>query len=291
MTGPWFLGVMAPFDLESTGQDPEDARIVQAYVGRVGGGYEARDVCDILVNPGVPVPAEAVKIHGYTTEHLREHGDPADAAVHIIAEAVADALREGVPLVGHNIRYDLTVLDRECRRHGLPTLEDRVAGLVGPVLDTQILSKHVDQYRRKSTQINPLTGEPYGAQQLRTTALAFGVGWSDEDAHGARYDALVSARVAWRIGQIAAMPLGERPAAQGRELVRFNDLQLWLPDLHEAQKRWAAEQDAGLKDWFLKQARATRDMDEQIEFHRRAESCTGHWPVYPFAAEQQGAIA
>ncbi|MGH3585432.1 MAG: exonuclease domain-containing protein, partial [Pseudonocardia sp.] len=218
MSGPWHLGRMAPFDLETTGKDPEDARIVQAYAGLVGGGLEPVDVCDLIVDPGVPVPHEAAKIHGLTTEHVREHGDPADAAVNIIVAAVASALAEGVPLVGHNIRYDLTVLDRECRRHGLPTLADRVD--VAPVLDTQVLSKHVDQYRRRSTDINPATGEPYGAQQLRTCALAFRVGWSDGDAHGARHDALASARVAWRIGQIAAMPLRDRPRAQGRELVR-----------------------------------------------------------------------
>jgi len=287
MTGPWHLGRMAPFDLETTGKDPEDARIVQAYVGRVGGGLERVDLCDLLVDPGVPVPAESSLIHGLTTEHLREHGDPANTAIDIIVSAVAASLQERIPLVGHNIRYDLTVLDRECRRHRLPTLEDRPGGLVGPVLDTHTLSKHVDKFRRRSTEINPLDGEPYGAQVLRTTALAFGVEWSDNDAHGARYDALTSARVAWRIGQIAALPLRDRPREQGREPIRFNHVAVSLPELHEAQKRWAAEQDAGLRDYFLRLARGTRDLDEQIELTRRAESCTGHWPVYPFTAERQ----
>ncbi|WP_242892631.1 exonuclease domain-containing protein [Actinomadura litoris] len=287
----WHLGRLCAFDLETTSVDPEDARIVQAYAGLVGGGLEPVDVCDLVVDPGIPVPHEAQRIHGLTTEYVREHGDPADAAVDIIVSAVASALLEGVPLVGHNVRYDLTVLGRECRRHGLPTLEDRVDGLVGPVLDTQVLSKHVDQYRRKSTEINPATGEPYGAQQLRTCAIAFNVGWSDEDAHGARYDALTAARIAWRIGQIAGLPLRDRPRAQGRELVRFNHVMVPLARLHQAQEQWAREQDAGWAAYFREQAEKTADVDEQIEFHRRAESCTGHWPVYPFAAEQQGQLA
>lgn len=287
MSGPWHLGRMAPFDLETTDKDPENARIVQAYAGLVGGGYVPVDVCDVLVDPGVPVPAEATKIHGFTTEFLREHGDPADAAVDIIISAVASALAEGVPLVGHNIRYDLTVIDREARRYGLPTLADRTGGRIAPVLDTQTLSKHVDKFRRKSSDINPATNEPYGPQVLRTTALAFGVDWSDEDAHGARYDALISARVAWRIGQIAAMPMRERPRAQGRELVRFGQVAVPVEELHAAQVRWAREQDAGLAEYFRGQAEAAREVDDQIEFMRRAESCTGHWPIYPFAAERQ----
>lgn len=268
---------MCPLDTETTGQDPETARIVEAYIGQVGGGHPAVDPAPLLINPGVEVPAEAAKIHGYTTEHLRQHGAPAAEAIELFAGRAASALRAGVPLVGHNIRYDLTVLDRECRRYGLPTLVERTGGMEGPVIDTQVLSKHVDPYRRR---VSPTQG----AQQLKTCAQVFRVGWADEDAHGARYDALVAARVAWRLGVIAALPKEDRPKfSASRDL--FDDLAVDLAELYAAQKRWAAEQAAGLAKYFRKQAAQAKTADEQIDLQRRAESCTGAWPVIPYAGE------
>jgi DNA polymerase-3 subunit epsilon len=275
----WHLGRMAPLDFETTGPDPETARIVEAYIGLVGGDQENVDPPSILINPGVEVPDEAVKIHGYSTAYLREHGAPAAESIDRIAGRAASALTAGVPLVGHNIGgYDLTVLDRECHRHGLATLAERTGGLEGPVIDTQVLSKHVDPYRKR-------VSETQGAQCLKTCAQAFRVGWSDEDAHGARYDALAAARVAWRIGAIAVLPREERPVfSASRDL--FNEIAASLPELFVSQKRWAAEQDAGLAEYFRKQARRVRDADEQLDLIRRADSVAarvGHWPVAPYA--------
>lgn len=263
MATSWHLGRMAPFDLETTGVDPENARVVEAYVGRVGGSYEPVDCGTILVNPGIEVPDEAAKIHGYTTEFLREHGDPADAAVHIVASWVAAALQEGVPLVGHNISYDLTVLDRECRRYGLPTLEDRTGGLVGPVIDTLVLSKHVDPYRKRVSATQ-------GAHQLKTCAQVFRVGWEDTEAHSARYDAMAAARVAWRIGAIAQLPRDARPQlSSSRNL--FDALAVDLPDLFTFQKRAKATQDADFADYLRKQNKPT-------------DGVVGHWPYTPYTA-------
>lgn len=279
----WHLGRMAPFDLETTSPNPEDARIVEAYLGRVGGQYEPVEHDPILVNPGVEVPAEAAKIHGYTTEHLREHGMAADAGVDIVVSLVAAALQEGIPLVGHNISYDLTVLDRECRRHELPTVTERCNGWLGPVIDTKILSKHVDPYRRR-------VSKEQGAQVLKTCAQVFGIGWVDADAHGARFDALVSARVAWRMGVIAHLPKDQRPklaSKASRDL--FDHLAVPLADLHRAQIDWAAEQAASYAEYLRKQAWEARTADEQEAKLAEAAAVTGDWPYRPYAAA--GAIA
>ncbi|MFC5184405.1 exonuclease domain-containing protein [Actinomadura harenae] len=270
----WHLGRMCPFDLETTGPAPETARIAQVYVGLVGGGQDPLDLCDLLVNPGIPMPDETAKIHGLTTEYLTEHGHPAAEAIGAIANDVAEALLRGIPVVGHNVRYDLTVLDRECRRYGLPTVDDLTGGALGPVIDTQILSKHVDKYRRR-------VSKEQGAQVLKTCAAAFDIPWDDDAAHGARADALIAARVAWRIGQYAAMPRADRPAAKGRRLEAFDVLQVDLPTLHATQKRLAVEQDRDLAAYFRGEAERSRDADEQIEFHTKAASCTGHWPLIP----------
>ena len=267
MTAPWYLGRLAPFDLETTAPNPEEARIVEAYVGYVGGGLEPIDREPLLVDPGVEVPAEATAIHGYTTEHLREHGDPADAGVYIIATAVADAIRTQVPLVGQNIRYDLTVLERELARYEYPSLAELAGRPISLVIDTLVLSKYLDRWRRR-------VSAEQGAHVLKTTAQVFGVAWVDEEAHGARYDALVAARVAWQMGRIAHLPLAQRPRVlSGRDDRRhlFDDLAVDLPTLFASQQRWAAEQAASYQEWLRSpKAGEKRDPDAVI---------SGEWPI------------
>ncbi|MEU8040942.1 exonuclease domain-containing protein [Streptosporangium sp. NPDC049078] len=265
----WHLGRLAPFDLESTSANPQEARIVEAYVGYVGGGLEPIDREPLLIDPGVEVPAEATKIHGFTTEHLREHGTPADAGVWIVANAVADAVNEGVPLVGQNISYDLTVLSRELARYELPSLAEMTARSGSRLLaiDTYVISKFLDRWRRR---VSP----EQGAHQLKTTAAVFGVAWVDEEAHGARYDALIAARVAWRMGQIAHMPCEARPRIQsGRrdERYLFDALAVDLPTLFASQQRWAREQAASYQE-YLRSPKAGEKQDVNAVI-------SGDWPI------------
>ena len=63
----WSDGRLLAFDTETTGTDPETARIVSAACLWRGGASEAADE-EWLVNPGVPIPAEATAIHGITDE-------------------------------------------------------------------------------------------------------------------------------------------------------------------------------------------------------------------------------
>ncbi|MFI6793624.1 exonuclease domain-containing protein [Nonomuraea sp. NPDC050383] len=275
---------MAPFDLETTSPNPEEARIVEAYHGYVGGGSDPVDRPPLLVDPGVEVPAEATAIHGYTTEHLREHGMPAEEAIPRIAGAVIAAWNEGIPLVAHNARFDLTVLDRELVRYGQPPLIKWAAGEYGPVIDTLVLSKRLDRWRRR---VSP----DQGAHALKTCAQVFGIPWRDEDAHGARYDALIAARIAWRMGAIAHMPAEQRPRIQsGRQDERhlFDELATDLPTLFASQRRWAAEQAASYQEWLRSpKAGEKRNADAVI---------SGAWPVEPASAQEtqqtaQGAVA
>ena len=123
------------------------------------------------------------------------------------------------PIVAMNARYDITVLDRECRRHGLPTLLDRhIDDMIWPVIDPFVLDKQVDPYRR-------------GRRTLSALCSHYGVAL--DDAHDATADAVAAARVACRIG--AARP----------ELAAMD-----IEDLHHAQMRWAAEQAASLAAYF-----------------------------------------
>src|SRR5699024_5836301 len=108
---------------ETTGVDVFSDRIVTAAaVLRGGGDHEVRTW---LIDPGMEIPAGASAVHGISTEHAREHGsDPRDALVEI-SDHLHEALVGGVPVVGFNVSFDLTLLESELARHGLPTLAAR----------------------------------------------------------------------------------------------------------------------------------------------------------------------
>ena len=49
----------------------------------------------------------------------------------------------GIPVVVYNAPYDLSLLDRECRRNGLEPID-----APGPVIDPLVIDKAVDSYRK-----------------------------------------------------------------------------------------------------------------------------------------------
>jgi len=75
----------------------------------------------MLLNHNVPIPSEAVAVHGYTREYLRKHGrDP--RCVH---EAFREYARDH-PLVAHNLSYDWNrCLLPEWARIGVPQIGQR----------------------------------------------------------------------------------------------------------------------------------------------------------------------
>ncbi len=260
------MGRMCAFDLETTGVDVEADRIVTAAAIRLGGGA-GTEPSSWMADPGIPIPDEAAAVHGITTEHARAKGSPAVNVVDEVAQTLADALGTGVPIVGHNVAYDLTLLDRECRRHELPTLLERFTDdVLWPVLDTRVLDTHVLPYRKRPSKTQ-------GARQLVTLAQVYELPWVEDDAHGCEYDALIAARVAYRIGTLAHMRRGDWPEPIRTERrPRFQELKgLDLEELHHLQIRLAREQAAGLETHFRKTDR-TAVVD-------------GSWPVRPWVGE------
>jgi DNA polymerase-3 subunit epsilon len=263
----WHTTRMVAFDLETTGVDVEADRIVTAAAIGLGGG-ESSESHEWLADPGIEIPAEATAVHGITTEHAREHGESAIEVVGQIAHVLAVQVRDGVPIVGHNVPFDLTLLDRECRRYALPTLHDRLADRPLYVIDTRVLDQHADPYRRRPSKAQ-------GARQLVTLAQVYELGWDDESAHGCSYDALVAARVAYRIGQLAHMDVDDWPERirQVRRPRYGRFAALTLAELHALQVELAADQAAGLQAHFRK-----TDPDAVVR---------GDWPLIPH--QQTGA--
>ncbi|MGY5135409.1 exonuclease domain-containing protein [Streptomyces nigrescens] len=182
----WHQGLLVSFDLETTGTDVEQDRIVTAALLRLEGDGRPAGKLTWLLDPGVPIPDEAAAIHGISTAYVQEHGRPPATAIEEITEALAEALRAEIPLVVMNARYDLSLLDRECRRHGLRTLTERLGHAPAPVIDPLVLDKHVDRYRKGKRALQALCGH-YGVRL--------------DGAHEAGADAAAAAGVARRIGE------------------------------------------------------------------------------------------
>ncbi|RZU61042.1 3'-5' exonuclease [Zhihengliuella halotolerans] len=131
----------AAFDLETTGTDPETARIVTASVIVVNGKSEIVHHNEWLVDPGVEIPEGAAAVHGITTAKARAEGQDAASAVAEITAHLRD-LFATMPVMAFNAAYDFTLLSREAARYGVEPLAP------APVIDPLVIDRHVDKYRR-----------------------------------------------------------------------------------------------------------------------------------------------
>jgi len=109
---------VAVLDLETTGLNVKQDRVVQAAaIAMLGVRILEVPRLSLLVNPGMPIPESATRIHGLTDS---------DVAAAPTFTDVAESLREilsGRVVVGHHIGFDLAVLRNEAARAGIPWTE------------------------------------------------------------------------------------------------------------------------------------------------------------------------
>lgn len=201
-------------DLETTSADPEEARIVSAAIIQRGPDVLCAVNWDWLIDPGVPIPPEATAVHGIDDATAALGLDPFEA-LDEIARAILVAAVTPIPLVIYNAQFDLTVLDRECRRHGVGLSFD---GLL--VIDPFVIDKELDQFRK-------------GSRKLVDVAAHYHVP-AEGTAHGAHADALMAARIAVR--QMADPGIAS----------------LTPERLHELQIGWCFAQRASLEAYFAR---------------------------------------
>lgn len=156
----WCDGPLLGFDLETTGVDPlEDVPVSYALV-QTDCGAVTRTVT-ALVDPGRAIPPGATAVHGISTARARDEGQPLEDAIERIASGLLEASAAGVPVVGMNVRFDLTMADACLRRTGRPSLV--AAGWRGPVIDLLVIDRHVDQWRKGSRRLGDLCAH-YGVE-------------------------------------------------------------------------------------------------------------------------------
>jgi DNA polymerase III subunit epsilon len=217
----WYEGPLAAFDTETTGVDVETDRIVSAAVVVQDGPGTRPRVTRWLVNPGVPVPEGATAVHGLTDEHLQRNGRWPAPVMYEIAEELAEQAAMARPLVVMNAPFDLTLLDRELRRHRASSLDSWFETSALRVLDPRVLDKHLDRYRK-------------GRRTLTDLCAHYGV--TLEGAHDAAADALAALDVVRAVGRRFAARLERLTPAE----------------LHTLQTGWHAAQARGLQAWFTK---------------------------------------
>ncbi|MEU6235917.1 exonuclease domain-containing protein [Kitasatospora sp. NPDC047058] len=231
------------FDTETTGPDPQEARIVTAALVVRGGGRDDQTFT-WLINPGVPIPDEAAAIHGITTEKAESEGQAPKVALEDIASRLAAALTYGMPVIAFNLSFDWTVLDRDLRRNGLAPMSERLATEWPALLDPHVIDKHVDRYRKGS-----------GMRKLQPTADVYGV--QVTDWHTADADAS------------AALSIAEAQFQQFPWLAN-----LGAAGLYGAQQGWRSEQQASLQEWFRTKATPEQGGSPDKVVH-------GAWPLLP----------
>ncbi|MFF4016308.1 3'-5' exonuclease [Streptomyces sp. NPDC001843] len=236
----WHRELLIGFDLETTGTDPCEARIVTAAVIEVRAG-RPMGRREWLADPGVEIPADAVAVHGISNERAAAEGAPADR----VADAVADVLtaywKTGVPVVAYNAAFDLTLLSAELRRYGLPSLSDRLGGPdPAPVIDPYTIDRQVDRYRR-------------GKRNLEAVCAEYGVVL--DTAHDATADALAAARLASAIADRHPKVAALGPA-----------------ELHRRQVGWYAEWAADFQNFLRGKGQTDAVVDGTWPLRELAES-------------------
>lgn len=153
-------------DLESTGTNPEQDRIVEVTIGRFNVNTLASQVLEMRVNPGVPIPAEASAVHGILDAHVAAL--PAFSAI----AARVSALLAGADLIGfHHRRFDVRLLVAELQR----------CGLLNPIADARMID----------------VGQIFMTREPRTleAAMRFFCDEAHEGAHGTTADVVATLKV------------------------------------------------------------------------------------------------
>jgi DNA polymerase III epsilon subunit family exonuclease len=127
------------FDTETTGLEP-GSRIVEMAAISFNERGDLIDSFTSLINPGMPIPADASIANGITQADL----DHAPATREVVPKFLS-WLPSNAALVIHNAGFDVSVLGWECDRLGLPHP-------VNPVIDTCAMAKAIRSTRNAKLQ-------------------------------------------------------------------------------------------------------------------------------------------
>ena len=216
----WARGRLLGFDLETTGVDPFDDVPVSAALVYVQGGRTV-NVDHFLIDPGRPIPSQAVAIHGITTARAASEGVTLESGISHIIAALGFASATGAVVAGMNLSYDLTMIDAVSRRRF-------GTGVVLPdlrVVDVLVIDRHFDRFRK-------------GKRTLQMLCSHYGVDLPS--AHDAAGDAGAAVAV--------AMAQAEQYPDLGR---------LSIDELHASEVKWHEEWAKSYSKWRTEHGRVS----------------------------------
>jgi DNA polymerase-3 subunit epsilon len=157
------------FDTETTGLDPlQGDRLVEIGCIELVNRFPTGKTFHWYFNPQRDMPESALKIHGLSSEFLKDKplfADKADELIGFLGDA---------PLVAHNAMFDLGFLNAELERAGRPPVNRE------RMVDTLVIA------RRK---------HPGGSNRLDDLCLRYAIDNSHRTKHGALLDAELLAEV------------------------------------------------------------------------------------------------
>lgn len=239
------------FDTETTGTDPFTDRIITAAVVKVTDG-EVVDKREWMIAPEVEVSEGAFNAHGISTEQARAQGLPPMMGLggpDGIGEIVTGILNAQAPLVVFNAAFDLTLLEVELNRWGLPQLTHVLPTEAWhSVIDPMVIAKGVAKDNR---EFHNLKG---GMLKLPALCQRYGVPFTE--SHDATADAAGATLLACAIAE------------------KYNALGvLSAAELHERQVAWRQRDQQSFREWIAKQTpekQATyTDVDDGWPIHSR----------------------
>ncbi len=190
---PWLDIPVALLDVETTGRDPSSDRVVEIGIA-VGRGGDVIARYNWLINPGVPIPDEAQKIHGISDDQVKD-----SPRFEAIAHEVAAALSSCIP-AAYNAAFDRAFLHAEFARAAL--LAGQAMGATGARTD-------VPAMRRDIEWIDPLVWAREIQREEKSKALgevAARLGVKLETAHRAMDDAEAALLVFYKLAKDMRVP-------------------------------------------------------------------------------------
>jgi len=214
---PEWLSTIAVFDTETTGLDLRGDRIVTASIQRMNSSGEILPGGrDWVINPGIPIPEIASRVHGYYDKDVVD-SPKAEIAIPEILDAINACFAEGIPVLAYNAAYDFTILHYEALRYGLHPVE------FGNVIDPLVIDKTIDKYRK-------------GKRTLGAAAERYNV--SLDNAHTAKDDAIAAGHVG--LGMFRFFMAQEKPVVPFPASAQ---------ELHDLQVKWSDEIEASYAKW------------------------------------------
>ncbi len=160
---PLHNATIISFDIETTGLSAKFDGVTEFGAVKVRNG-EIIDRLQMFINPEKTISAKITKLTNITNEMVRDAPTIAEALPRI-KEFFGDDI-----IAAHNANFDIGFLNENCKRHGIPTIDN-------PLIDSLALARAIMK--------------PMKSYRLGTVARYYKVSYDEEVAHRADYDAEV----------------------------------------------------------------------------------------------------